>query len=285
VLLELVVRVLPLDEGFFLLPEPANCLRRDPVLSMSFRPSCDGELRGTRMTTNELGLRGPAVDHGARIILAAGDSCTWGWEVAQDASYPADLQRLLDERALEHRYQVVNAGVPGYTSHQGLEYLRDRGLQLDPAVLILAYGFNDLFETGDVEAQIARERALATALEVDDFLLSHSSLYRWTRWQVAKRQPRKQGVRVTAAKYRANLEAMVDLGRRHGARVMLLSFWPPAAPETEYRDAVAEVAADRQVPLISYRGPLIDVVHPTAEGYRLLAGEIAARLVAEGFVR
>ena len=284
-LLELLVRWLPLDKGIFLLPGPANCLRRDPLLSMSFRPDCTGDLQGTHLTTNELGLRSPALDPNARTILAAGDSCTWGWRVAQDASYPAVLQQLLAERPLEHRYQVVNAGVPGYTSYQGVEYLRDRGMKLDPAVLLVAYGFNDLFKTGDVETQIARERLLAPLILVDDALIGRSSLYRWMRWQVNLRQPKERGVRATPAQYRANLESMVALGRPHGAQVVFVSFWSPKDPHNEYRDNLTDVAADMNVPVVTYEGPLIDVVHPTADGYRKLASEITARLVDEGFVR
>src|SRR5262249_9522286 len=130
--------------GFFLTPNPGNCLQRDPLLSMSFRPGCDGELALTPVHTNALGLRGPeGRDDRSVRVLAAGDSCTWGWRVAENQSFPRLLERLLGEMAIQNTYQVINAGVPGYTSFQGVEYLRERGLALKPSIVLISYGFND----------------------------------------------------------------------------------------------------------------------------------------------
>jgi lysophospholipase L1-like esterase len=67
---------------------------------------------------------------------------------------------------------------------------------------------------------------------------------------------------------------------------MLISFWHPEVVEVDYRDAMIDVATELlDVPLVTFQGPRIDVVHPAAEGYRLLAEAIAARLVADAFVR
>ena len=58
----------------------------------------------------------------------------------QDQSYPALLQRKLDERG--YRYEVVNAGVSGDTSAGGLRRL-DWSLEGDVKVLVVALGAND----------------------------------------------------------------------------------------------------------------------------------------------
>jgi lysophospholipase L1-like esterase len=272
--------------GFFLVPNQRNCLRRDPLLSMSFRPSCDGELSLTPVHTNDLGLRGAEPrDDGSVRVLAAGDSCTWGWRVAENQSYPSVLERMLGEMAIQNRYQVINAGVPGYTSFQGLEYVRERGVRLAPAILIVAYGFNDVFPTGDVEAQIARERAWMTVLRADDFLLNHSPIYRWTRWRAEAAASRRREPRVSVESYARNLRRMVEIGRESGAKVMLLSFWGPYVPEQDYRKALIAVAKDLGVPLVTYEGERIDAVHPTVAGYEDLAKRIANRLIFEAWVQ
>jgi lysophospholipase L1-like esterase len=284
--LEWGARWLHLYTGFFLLPGADNCLQRSPSLSMEFRPHCVGEMEHTPMVTNALGMRGPELrDDGARRILAIGDSCTWGWQVGQDETYPADLQRLLDQQDGPERYQVLNAGVPGYTSYQVLVALREKGLPLKPAIVIIAVGFNDLFNTGDVVEQITNERRLMPLLRADDFLLSTSTLYRWARWNASGGNQPTGAVRVTASDYARNLREMVELSRAQGAHVLLLSFWNPRDPHTAYPVVPRDTAAALHLPLITYDGPVLDAVHPTPEGYRVLAAEIADRLRAEGWVQ
>jgi lysophospholipase L1-like esterase len=236
--------------------------------------------------TNQLGLRGPEVrGDGSVRVLAAGDSCTWGWRVRDDQSYPRVLERVLGETAIQNTYQVINAGVPGYTSFQGIEYVRARGVELAPAILIIAYGFNDVFPTGDVEEQIARERTWMPILRADDFLLNQSSIYRWARWRAEKRAERRREARVPLAKYERNLRGMIEIGRGRGAKVMLVSFWGPYVPEQDYRKTVIAVAKDLGVPLVTYEGERIDAVHPTVAGYEDLAKRVANRLIFEAWVQ
>ncbi len=280
-LIELVAKVAGLPLGAPLLPDSRNCLQRSSLLSMEFRPHCHGAL-GTVFDTNDLGFRGPEVrDDGSRRILAIGDSCTWGWGVPQDASYPAVLQRLLDQRPDGARYQVINAGIPGYTSYHGLLYLRERGLALHPSILILGYGFNDATAAGDVEEQLAGERRLLPLMLLDDFLFQHSRVYGFVRRHsvAARRDPRQ---RVDPTRFAQHLEEMVTLARADGVHTMALSF--SATQRGPYRDALASVATRLAVPVVTYRGPLFDIVHPTAEGYGVLAALVLQQLEQEGWV-
>ena len=232
---EVAARRLHLRSGYFVIPTEANCLRRSPSLGMEFRPNCATTWNdflltgasGTTFATNELGLRDAALsEDGAARILALGDSCTWGWQVAQDAAYPQRLQRLLDTELGSGKYRVINAGAPGYTSYQGLVYLRDRGLALRPRVVIIAFGFNDALPTGDVEADLARQRDRFTLIELDDYFLGHSALWRWGRSKMpgdgADRRPGEMADRVAAQpaphplrvprdKFQQNLTQIVDL--------------------------------------------------------------------------
>jgi lysophospholipase L1-like esterase len=277
--IELGARIIGLDGDLALMPHPSNCQRRDALLGYAFRANCEAVLEGTPFSTNSLGLRSPEVRaDGSVRVLALGDSCTWGWAVGQDQSYPAELQRRLDERDPAARFQVINAGVPGYTSYQGLEYLRNRGLALDPAIVIIAYGFNDLFETGDIEEQLRTLRASPRLFWIESNLQQVSSFYRWMRWR-ADAVPKGSSVRVTVEKHRRNLDEMIRLARAHGADVILLSFWSPQQPQFPYRTAVLSLARDWNVPLIEYDGDRLDVVHPTAEGYRLLGARISSQIL------
>lgn len=278
-------RWLNLDTGFFLVPGGANCLQRSRTLSVEFRPHCIGELKDTHFGTNALGYRGTELrDDGSVRILAVGDSCTWGWRVGEDETYPAVLQQRLDQRYGVGRFQVLNAGVPGYTSYQVLNALREKGLPLRPAIVLIAAGFNDLFRTGDVEQQIASERRLFPLLRVDDVLLDNSRFYRWARWRMGGSGQAVGAVRVTPAGYARNVRDAVDAARSHGAHAMLVSFWFPLTADQDYRLALIDAAQTVQAPLVTYDGPLIDLVHPTPEGYRLLVDDLVTALQTEGWL-
>jgi lysophospholipase L1-like esterase len=277
---------------------------------MEFVPNCsatwnDAALSGkaaTRFRTNAIGLRDEEIaDDGAVRILALGDSCTWGWQVPQDEAYPQDLQRLLDQRYGPHRYRVINAGIPGYTSYQGLIFLRDVGLELHPAIVIIGFGFNDASHLPNIEASLARQRALFRLIRIDDALLAHSTLWRWLRTQLGPaattvsdhlawfgpasaraEPPTEPMVRVSPAQFVRNLTAIVDLCRTHGAKVLLLSFAGSPRPEQPYADAIGKVATAMNVPLVVYDGPRIDLIHPAREGYAALSATLLERLESVG---
>jgi len=74
------------------------------------------------------------------LIVAFGDSLTAGLGVDEADNYPAKLQKKLD--AAGYKYRVINAGVSGDTSAQGLNRL-SAILALHAKIVILELGAND----------------------------------------------------------------------------------------------------------------------------------------------
>ena len=89
-------------------------------------------------------------------ILAFGDSLTFGTGAAPDESYPAQLGRLLGR-------SIVESGVPGETSEQGLARLPRELDRVDPDLVLLCLGGNDFLRGLDAART---EENLARMIEV-----------------------------------------------------------------------------------------------------------------------
>ncbi len=100
------------------------------------------------------------------VILAFGDSLTFGTGAGETESYPAVLEKAIGRR-------VVNAGVPGEVSSGGVQRLPELLEREKPALMILCHGGNDLLGKLDQKAladnlrtmiRMAREKGVAVVL-------------------------------------------------------------------------------------------------------------------------
>jgi len=104
---------------------------------------------------NSDGFRGPERSHDRQDgepyrILCLGDSVTYGFNVGQVATYPARLERMLGKKHPGRRFEVINAGVPGWSWVQGAAFLLRDGLALRPDLIVAAYGTDEQLWPTDV---------------------------------------------------------------------------------------------------------------------------------------
>lgn len=119
----------------------------DPDMGWKPRPDYSGE----GIEINSKGFRGPEFSieksEGVFRIVTMGDSCTFG-VVGTGAAYPAKLQNLLNTSGAYDcplTYEVINAGVEGYSTWNVLQRLRKEVLPLKPDLVMVYVGWNDLY--------------------------------------------------------------------------------------------------------------------------------------------
>jgi hypothetical protein len=101
--------------------------------------------------TNERGFRGPrptALEKtpGTHRLIGLGDSVTWGAGVHREDTYLAKLESALNQSA---PWEVINAGIVGYSTWQESIFLERELLAFQPDVVIVNYCENDLIATED----------------------------------------------------------------------------------------------------------------------------------------
>jgi acyl-CoA thioesterase-1 len=171
-----------------------------------------------------------------RVIVAFGDSLTAGFGVAPADAYPALLQERLRKEG--YSYRVVNAGVSGDTTAGGLRRV-DWALKLKPEIVIVELGANDALRGQD----LASVRA-----NLDQIV---------ERFQAA-------GARVLVA----GMRLPINYGRRYGAEFHQLFEQVAKRRKAAYMPFFLDgVGADARL----NQG---DGIHPTAEGYKIIADKL-----------
>lgn len=150
------------------------------------KPNFQGRWDGTWYETNSSGMRGPDLElstdgHDFRVV-ALGDSCTFGKGVLEEHSWPRKLESLLaGELGSQWHPVVANLGVNG---HSGVTYelmFRERGLHLQPDLVLVGFNINDFPNVlSAIDEHVFKERAALIPRGLRD-MLGRLASYRWAR--------------------------------------------------------------------------------------------------------
>ena len=197
---------------------------------------------------NALGLRDRPVEpkDGRTRILFLGDSVLYYGDSIDDTlvgRLRGDLHRELGAESID----VVDAGVKGYTNWQELQFLKLRGLELEPDLVGVGFVLNDCYRMLH-QFRVEDGRIVGQGYEFSEEAvggepwpkrwLRRSRFLVWLRHRFSSLEP------VPADEYtfdqrpdfrsawrdepwlavEAQLREMTDLGRSHGFRVFLVTF-------------------------------------------------------------
>jgi hypothetical protein len=123
----------------------ARLHRYSEVYGWEPRPGAVALIEGHRTTINADGLRGTLHPHartpGRPRLLLLGDSVAFGFGVADEETFAADLEK--------DGYEVVNLAVPGYGTDQELLRLEHEGASYRPDLVLLHFCLqNDFVDNG-----------------------------------------------------------------------------------------------------------------------------------------
>jgi lysophospholipase L1-like esterase len=256
------------------LPAPPESLKQIPTwnISLNSQGFRDVEFQTIKRTTS---FR----------IICFGDSWTFGANVGQDTTYPSQLGTLLNEEFPGKDFEVLNLGVLGYSSYQGLQLMKRIVNDFSPDLVIIGYAMNDASIAGFRDKDLA---ASSGTTKPWDKQLGETAerleIYKLTRYLAARLtdRPRSLGdhlkslheadtgewwggserrvmgqhgydklepwTRVSPTDYEQNLFQMITLAKQHHAGVVLLNnaLWRGGA----YAIALEKIARAEQIPFI-----------------------------------
>jgi lysophospholipase L1-like esterase len=102
-------------------------------------------------SVNGAGLRGPALrapQENSFRILVLGDSQAFGFGTRDEETFAVHLEKLLFKRMQNRDPQVLNAGVPGFGTADQLAFLKAKGPEFKPDLVVVQFlSVNDILES------------------------------------------------------------------------------------------------------------------------------------------
>ncbi len=107
------------------------------------RPWLTRVLQGVPFRTNGWGLRGDDFTPRVLRIVAFGGSATESADLPEEATWPARIERHLNDRFSARLGQVANAGSAGLASAHYVAHVEELGRTMGLDVALIYTGFND----------------------------------------------------------------------------------------------------------------------------------------------
>ena len=251
-------------------------------------------------------------------IISLGCSCTnRGW-----ISYPERLENLLNEADIsDTSFEVINAGVGGYGSYQGMNYFINDLQDYTPDLITVYFGWNDHWRAiyyPDKEQPRVNKFVMTLQKTLDYtrfYQFLNKTISQATRESKSKNEPIFQP-RVSLDDYRRNISTVISTAKKKDIKVLLVT--APEALTSEnmafyvkrglvtadvdliklhksYNDVIREIAASEQVAMVDLESIfnalpnkgtyfMKDGIHHREEGLSVIAQALFAAIKKNGML-
>lgn len=231
---------------------------------------------------------------GVLRVICLGGSSTWGWPLKKtEQIYPAVLETLLNVQYKDQTFEVINAGVGGYSSFQSLMYLKYTLLEYEPDIITLCAGVNDNNNNAEIGISLTdkeywerlQKKAQQPPTIVDRILNTTRNYCMKLRiYNVLDRGishvtygPPKQ--RVPIEDFEDNICALLALAEEYHCTVLLITeVRQSLQPNYDYCNILQKVSEKYDNaffidtrPFLTEKNCFVDDVHPTYKGHRIIA--------------
>ncbi len=296
----------------------------DPWLGWKLKPDLKSAYWDyTMFSTNRLGIR-----HGRPLrtkprglfrIICLGDSVTFGYRVPvcfppkmthnpKNIPYPMQIEKRLRNLNAGREIEVVAMGVPGYTSYQGVEWLKRDIKMLKPDLVTVCYGWNDT-DVRYLPDSKTIENSWFSVFQRRIMRHSQAMMY-ISQWRESIRNKgggakklSRSVPRVSKDEYIGNILSIIELAAHNGSKAAVIGQVyrdaktnPPQANRIKiYRELLAETMKKNGVPylkidkLVETANPgnahlFGELIHPGYEGHVVMADEILEFLDKKGLL-
>ena len=282
----------------------------DDILFWKFKPSSEIDINPnyklgnfySKYTINSHGFRGGEFkkekQRDAYRIIILGDSITFGLMVSEEKTYYKLLEKMLNEMFPQIKFEVLSAGVPGYTSFQGLHLLKKEILSYSPDMVIVYFGANNEFARSYYTDREYADKTRKTSLKRWSKTLRTYWLLKLISQKLKKNMAAQEiavDVKLTQTKVRVppidfldDIIKMKDLTDKSGVDMIFIA--PPHSDEKLKEEPIAEEYAS----IVKFLGNYIavadvdsqfklkgadslftgDSIHPNEKGHEVIAKTI-----------
>lgn len=265
----------------------------DPLFMWSLKPDfSDGIIK-----INSKGFRDKEYnikkDKNTIRIIVLGDSSTFGIGVdSLSKTYHSLLEKNLNNNYNSKKnFEVINGGVTGYTSYQGLQLYKNKFAKYNPDIVTFYFGINDPIDRFYLnDKQIIDINNSKNIKNINNYMTDSSAFYRLVSKIILnyKIKSSNKVQRVSLEDYRKNIIELNELCKNNGAVLMLIS--PPLNNKKydtrkekiiNYRKELERISKQHNIPLLTIKRLtekskinnhmfFSDSVHPNEHGNKIL---------------
>jgi lysophospholipase L1-like esterase len=255
-------------------------------------PNKAGHYYGVSVETNSLGLRDYEYSiekpENMKRVIFLGDSFTFGWGVPLKKLYSKQVEKMLSR--VGQKAQVINMGVGNYNSIMEVELFKQKGLILEPDMVVLMYFVNDTEPVPRVKSKaeyFVLKHSYFMAFLFDRLVKLKTAFDKNFDWKKYYLSLYSQENAVNLAENEKAIKELINLCRTHQIKLVIVNI-PELRSLKQYQFDKAtmhikDLAAEGKVPFLDL---LPALVGQEAESLWVSeedphASELANRIIAE----